>query len=640
MSKLLDNLNEIEMQKASFIIPKNLKKNVSALGVTGTLEYLDTSDATAQAKDIKEGQTAYINDQKVTGNLQYEPSDFSLNGITGDPVSTELKTSDNNKYIQLKYKRSGADTIVGGSANITANLQQETMAVAANITADKIKKGAEVLGVIGTYEGSDDVKLFDTVEQMQQDTTAQEGDLAIVYGKGYKPLTEGSIARYVKFPETITFPSPLSPEAGYFAMRPVDSSITDRQLSIDIGTNYFMVQFMSNNNGFWMVDYTTTDNIHYTCSRVLSNPYDLSCPFQFDGEWNDLFSYILDTQVDWFDGLYRCVKLSNSNTITWELADTQLDAIDEYVYKKDYYGKYGASAGTIATTISNEFADVSANLYIDLVKAYDNLEPVVLHDGDKVSANYRVIPTKLDGTPLLDTGNLTSFSRVFEPAVYNLRVIPALNISGTNSLSMMCFPLRMLTDIAVADTSHIKYMDSMFYSCYSLTNIPNMNTQNVTSMSGMFINCAAMIDVPNFNTVNVTSMSSMFYSCYAVKNIPNFNMSNVTYINSMMSSCTKLENAPMIDAPKVTNAYGVFWACYQLKNVPCFNLPNATNMTNMFAYCNNLTDESLNNILGMCSKSLNASNKKLGNLGLSQNLLNRCVNLSNYQNAVSTGWSV
>ena len=53
MSELLDNLNEIELQKASFIIPKNLKKNVKALGVTGTLEYLDTTDATAQAKDIK-----------------------------------------------------------------------------------------------------------------------------------------------------------------------------------------------------------------------------------------------------------------------------------------------------------------------------------------------------------------------------------------------------------------------------------------------------------------------------------------------------------------------------------------------------------------------------------------------------------
>lgn len=155
MSELLDNLNEIELQKASFIIPKNLKKDVKALGVTGTLEYLDTTDATAQAKDIKEGQTAYVNDVKITGNLQYEPSDFSLNGIIGDPVSTELKTSGDTKYIQLKYKRSGVDTIVGGSANVTANLQQETMAVASGITADKIKKDVEILGITGTYEGID-----------------------------------------------------------------------------------------------------------------------------------------------------------------------------------------------------------------------------------------------------------------------------------------------------------------------------------------------------------------------------------------------------------------------------------------------------------------------------------------------------
>lgn len=505
------------------------------------------------------------------------------------------------------------------------------------IIPENIRAGVNILNVEGEYGGTAGAKVFETVEEMNADQTAQDGDLAVVYGKGYTPLTEDSVTRYVRFPETITFPSPLSPEAGYFSMRPVDSSITDRGLQIDIGTNYFMVQFMSNEHGFWMFDYTTTDNIHYTCSRALQNPYDLSCPFQFDGEWNDLFSYILDVQVDWFTGFY---KYNSSSNPVWKLADTQLDATDEYVYRKSYYGRNGASSGTIGSVVSNEFTDVSANLYIDLLKSYSNMEPLVLQNGDKVPSNYRVIPTKLDGTPLLDTGNLTSFSRVFEPAVYNLRVIPALNISGTTSLSMMFFPLRMLTDVAIADTSHITSMDSMFYNCYSLTNIPNMNTQNVTSMSGMFINCAAMINVPNFNTVNVTSMSSMFYSCYAVKNIPNFNMSNVTYINSMMSSCTKLENAPMIDAPKVTNAYGVFWACYQLKNVPCFNLPNATNMTNMFAYCNNLTDESLNNILGMCSKSLNVSNKKLGNLGLSQNLLNKCVNLSNYQNAVSAGWSI
>ena len=45
MSKqLLDNLNEIKNQKDTYLLPENIKKGVSILGVTGTLESNDLSD--------------------------------------------------------------------------------------------------------------------------------------------------------------------------------------------------------------------------------------------------------------------------------------------------------------------------------------------------------------------------------------------------------------------------------------------------------------------------------------------------------------------------------------------------------------------------------------------------------------------
>ena len=43
--------------------------SASGLKATGTLEQLDTSDANATASDIALGTTAYVNGQKITGNI-------------------------------------------------------------------------------------------------------------------------------------------------------------------------------------------------------------------------------------------------------------------------------------------------------------------------------------------------------------------------------------------------------------------------------------------------------------------------------------------------------------------------------------------------------------------------------------------
>ena len=49
------------------LLPEYIKKGITLGGVTGTLESLDTSDATAKPEDILYGKTAYVDGEKIIG---------------------------------------------------------------------------------------------------------------------------------------------------------------------------------------------------------------------------------------------------------------------------------------------------------------------------------------------------------------------------------------------------------------------------------------------------------------------------------------------------------------------------------------------------------------------------------------------
>ena len=62
----------------SSLVASYIKKGITIGGVTGTLESLDTSDATATAEDIAYGKTAYVNGVKITGTRVEPISDEDL----------------------------------------------------------------------------------------------------------------------------------------------------------------------------------------------------------------------------------------------------------------------------------------------------------------------------------------------------------------------------------------------------------------------------------------------------------------------------------------------------------------------------------------------------------------------------------
>ena len=95
----------------SNLLPEYIKKGITLGGVTGTLEDLDTSDATAKAEDIVWGKTAYVDGKKITGTY------LTLRMLNiGDYIAYVPDTA-SNYTVSSKYS--------GSSTNQT--ISQETL---------------------------------------------------------------------------------------------------------------------------------------------------------------------------------------------------------------------------------------------------------------------------------------------------------------------------------------------------------------------------------------------------------------------------------------------------------------------------------------------------------------------------------
>ena len=170
--------------------------------------------------------------------------------------------------------------------------------------------------------------------------------------------------------------------------------------------------------------------------------------------------------------------------------------------------------------------------------------------------------------------------------------------------------------------------------------IPLIDTSSAETLANMFTSCTGLTTIPLLNTSNVTIMTSMFSACTSLTSIPLLDTSKVTNMSSMFSDCSSLTSIPLLDTSKVTTMYYMFKNCTSLTSVPLLDTSSVYDMQKMFASCNNLTDESLNNILAMCTNATSyLYTKTLRYMGISATLANRCVNLSNYQAFLDAGWT-
>lgn len=111
---------------------------------------IDTSDANATADNIEMNKTAYVNGQKVTGNVPLFPSSrtFTAEGdVTDDTENSKIRLNTMNATKQ----------ILDSGVNIEMSADYSDMTTAIGLSADKIKKDETILGVTGTVEEGVDI---------------------------------------------------------------------------------------------------------------------------------------------------------------------------------------------------------------------------------------------------------------------------------------------------------------------------------------------------------------------------------------------------------------------------------------------------------------------------------------------------
>lgn len=153
----------------------NLKLEDIKTQVQNLPEYQDTSDANATSDDILSGKTAYVNGEKIEGNIpEYSSIDTSISAIIGaNPVTINqfVQTYNGVSYNLISFNDIMNDRgLLNVGSNISLCVLPSELANAIGLTADKIKKGETILGITGTFEATAEV-------QEQVETLTQENEV-------------------------------------------------------------------------------------------------------------------------------------------------------------------------------------------------------------------------------------------------------------------------------------------------------------------------------------------------------------------------------------------------------------------------------------------------------------------------------
>ena len=581
-----------------------------------------------------------------------------------------------------------------------------------NIKQSLIDKGIEAGDNLEDYSalidniesGSGEVKLFETEEAMQADTTAKEGDLAVVYRSEVKNATVDSKFQVATFPDTVVLDSAITDYVD-IRYRAVDSSkMFDCMGSLN--RSRFRMDCYTE-SGSIRIQYTSSDGITYTRTDTTGNSVDFGTEIYYEMAeyWNDAIGKFIQIGGNIFEGLYQ-YDSEHISTTDFALLPTSGVDIANKIYTGKPVGCYNTiDIGTVVKAIKTELG-----LSVDMNMAFGTMDskPIVCFfvTNDKshvyncslcydrtnkkyqISASWNYVGnvyiyqldltnhtyTLVSNTPktlpsgyfyVNVLGNLDSLfvnASLSDEGIFgtvsnsstglytseNGQNAPLILLSGTDIETGLYLPDPKYLYASTQLTTTTEYVyEKEFYGKNGVE--VGTLTQNV---SNSFADTNAEIVYKIQNAYNdmeprvlTDSDKTINKNIYfiPVKNDGTvlLDTSSVTNMSIMFGDCTNLKTIPLLDTSNVTNMNSMFGDCTNLKTIPLLDTSNVTNMRYMFQGCTSLSDESLNNILAMCKNAVKiTSNKTLKNISLTSEQATKCTTLSNYSAFTAAGWTI
>lgn len=178
-----------------------------------------------------------------------------------------------------------------------------------NLLPEHLKAGVTCLGVEGEFEGSTSdapVKLFETIEEMQADEAAEEGDLAVVYREEVQNATVDSVFQTATFPKTVVLPEAIGEDTYVnISYRAVDNSVMiDGWGSLD--SSIFDMTIYTDDDSI-SIRYESSDGITYTRIDGGDELVDFGTEIynSYPEEWNDAIGYFIQAGGMYFEGMYQ-----------------------------------------------------------------------------------------------------------------------------------------------------------------------------------------------------------------------------------------------------------------------------------------------------------------------------------------------
>lgn len=271
-------------------------------------------------------------------------------------------------------------------------------------------------------------------------------------------------------------------------------------------------------------------------------------------------------------------------------------AIEEEIFVgKTAYINGKKVIGTLSQFPSGNFDDKNAEILLSLLKAYDGVDVKTLVDNENYTMlEMKIIPTKLNGNPLVDFSELSTCKFLF--------------LNNPN-----------IEYVDTANMTKAIYAESMFEGCINLVGIKRIEAYLCKSTKAMFKGCSQLLNVPNFITTRWREASEMFMGA---------------------SSITTIETE--LDTSLVEDMTYMFSGCTSLKNIDQLETSHCLDMTGIFTDCESLNKRSLINILEMCIAVSEEykGDKTLTAIGLSEAQKVQCEELSNYSAFLEAGWNL